>query len=287
MVEQGGGAGGGARASGDPRRRDAHATHATHVTGAEWPTWRPTFLLLTCEHGGHEIPGSYRHLFTGAEDTLRSHRGWDPGALALAHRLADDLAAPIIFTTTCRLLVELNRSLDQPDLFSEFTRDLPPDEKQQILNTHYHPYRNSVRRALAHAISAGERALHLSIHSFTPRLGDDVRTFEAGILFNPARPAEAALAAWWRPRLRALPLDTRHNEPYAGTDDGFTTALRAEFPPDTYAGLELEVRNDILTSPRAGAIATALTADLRIMTAAAPPNSRQGAAVPPSSRQGT
>ena len=241
--------------------------------GPPEPAWRPTFLLITCEHGGHEIPEPHRHLFTGAEETLRSHRGWDAGALALARRLAADLAAPVIFATTCRLLVELNRSLGQPDLFSEFTRSLSPDEKQRLLDDLYHPYRNSVRGALARAIGGGERALHLSIHSFTPRLGAEVRTVEVGVLFDPARPAEAALADWWLPRLCARRLDARPNEPYNGTDDGLTTTLRAELAPDAYAGLELEVRNDILTAPRAGAIASALAADLRAMTAAVPPRS--------------
>lgn len=266
MLEQAGGADGGAKEGSDPQRRDAHATeaaHATDVTGAGRPAWRPTFLLITCEHGGYEIPGPYCHLFTGAEETLRSHRGWDLGALDLAQSLGADLAAPVIFSTTCRLLVELNRSLDQPDLFSEFTGDLQPDEKRRLLDDHYHPYRNSVRSALTRAIGGGERALHLSIHSFTPRLGDEVRAVEAGILFDPARPAEAALAEWWLPRLRARGLDARPNEPYKGTDDGLTTALRAELGARAYAGLELEVRSDLLTGHHAPAIATDLAADVR------------------------
>ena len=46
-----------------------------------------TRLLLTCEHGGNRIPPEYRALFRGATAALASHRGWDPGALALARRL--------------------------------------------------------------------------------------------------------------------------------------------------------------------------------------------------------
>jgi predicted N-formylglutamate amidohydrolase len=210
------------------------------------PSWRPTFLLITCEHGGHDIPRAYRAHFRGATEILRSHRGWDPGALTLAQRLAADLAAPLIFSTTSRLLVELNRSLDQPDLFSEFTRSLPAAAREDLLARYYHPYRFAVHQTLDHAIRAGERALHLSVHSFTPRLGDEVRTVGVGLLFDPARPSEAALADWWLPRLRARNLDVRANEPYKGTDDGLTTTLRAEFSPDAYAGLELEVRSDLL-----------------------------------------
>jgi predicted N-formylglutamate amidohydrolase len=245
-----------------PHKRDAYATDAGP------PTWRPTFLLITCEHGGCRIPKAYRGLFAGAAETLRSHRGWDPGALTLARFLADDIAAPLIFSTTSRLLVELNRSEDHPQLFSEFTRGLSDAEKTGLRARHYLPYRDTVRRTLAHATHAGERALHLSIHSFTPRLGDEIRTVEAGILFDPARPSEAALADWWLPRLRAGNLDARPNEPYQGTDDGLTTTLRTHFPAHRYAGLELEVRNDILTGARARAVATQVAGDLRILLGA-------------------
>jgi hypothetical protein len=31
------------------------------------------------------------------------------------------------------------------------------------------------------------------------------------------------------------------NQPYKGTDDGFTTYLRKKFDPEHYAGIELEV----------------------------------------------
>src|SRR5690606_16509601 len=126
-----------------------------------------------------------------------------------------------------------------------------------------HPYRNSVRSALAEEMGAGERALHLSIHSFTPRLGDEVRAVEAGILFDPARPAEAALAEWWLPRLRARGLDPRPNEPYEGTADGLAAAVRAELRARAYAGLELEVRSDLLTGHDAPAVVAGLAADVR------------------------
>lgn len=263
MGEETGAAGSGAKASRHPHRRDAYATDAGRP-----PAWQPTFLLITCEHGGHDIPEAHAHLFTGAEETLRSHRGWDAGALTLAQDLAADLTAPLIFSTTCRLLVELNRSEGHPELFSEFTRELPAADREELLARYYHPYRDSVRRTIDHAIAAGERVLHLSVHSFTPRLGDQVRTVEAGVLFDPARPAEAAVADWWLPRLRARGLEARPNEPYKGTDDGLTTALRIELAPGAYAGVELEIRNDLLTGPDARHIADGVAGDVRALLVA-------------------
>lgn len=45
-------------------------------------TGRPWSFVVTAEHGGNVVPPEYAHLFSGAEKTLASHRGWDPGTLA-------------------------------------------------------------------------------------------------------------------------------------------------------------------------------------------------------------
>jgi predicted N-formylglutamate amidohydrolase len=234
--------------------------------GIGGPAWRPTLVLITCEHGGRRIPRAHRGLFRGAGATLRSHRGWDPGALTLARRLAEAVHAPLIFSTTSRLLVELNRSIGQPQLFSEFTRDLAPAQREEILARHYLPYRASVERIVRGGVGAGERVLHLSVHSFVPRLGDEVRTVQVGLLFDPARPAERDLCRWWLERIAARGLEARANEPYLGTDDGLTTALRP-ISAD-YAGVELEVRSDLLEAPGAARLAEDLAADLWTLAAA-------------------
>src|SRR5690606_402614 len=93
-------------------------------------------LLVTCEHGGNHVPASYLPLFAteSARAALDSHRGYDPGALGVARTLADELGAPLLFAETTRLLVDLNRSLRHPRLWSEFTRGLSPEAKRQVLS---------------------------------------------------------------------------------------------------------------------------------------------------------
>ena len=44
--------------------------------------------LVTCEHGGNDIPPRYAPLFRGRRALLASHRGYDPGALVTARALA-------------------------------------------------------------------------------------------------------------------------------------------------------------------------------------------------------
>lgn len=200
-------------------------------------------LLLTCEHGGNLVPECLAPHFAGRARLLHSHRGWDPGALELAAHLAATLNAPLIGALISRLVVDLNRSLDNPTLFSPITAALDPASRDRILRTLYTPYRARVERhARAHARTA-RPLLHLSIHTFTPVLRGRRRTVDIGILFDPARPRERTFAEEWRRALSTrLPrLTVRLNQPYRGTDDGLTSHLRARLPDAVYAGIELEV----------------------------------------------
>jgi predicted N-formylglutamate amidohydrolase len=174
---------------------------------------------------------------------LKSHRGYDLGALELGRFLARRLAAPLLYSTTTRLLVELNRSLHHRKLFSEFTRDLPPAEQESILDLHYFPYRRRVEAAIARALSEGDAVLHVSVHTFTPELNGVARTADIGLLYDPCRPSEKRLGVAWRDALRRLRPDlrVRRNYPYLGKADGLTTHLRRLWPDERYAGIELEV----------------------------------------------
>lgn len=199
-------------------------------------------VIVSCEHGGRRVPAEWAHLFRGAARALESHRGWDPGAIGLARRLARRLDAPLHAATVTRLLVELNRSETHRSLFSRLTRDLPQETKRRILARHYHPHRRRVERDLRAALRGGGRVMHLSVHTFTPVLDGEVRRADVGLLYDPARAAERALCdAWARELRRAAPeLRVRKNHPYRGAADGFTTHLRRELGP-RYLGIELEV----------------------------------------------
>jgi predicted N-formylglutamate amidohydrolase len=163
--------------------------------------------------------------------------------------MAARLAAPIIFSTTTRLLVDLNRSLDAADLFSEFTRDLGEQERDRILAEHYRPYRDRVFATLDGLIGMGERVLHIGVHSCTDVLDGQARKLDVALLFDPARASEASFCDQWRDALRqASPeLQCPFNEPYEGTDDGLTTALRKRHAGSKYAGIEVEVRQGLVT----------------------------------------
>ena len=204
---------------------------------------RTDHVLITCEHGGNRIPPRYRPLFAGFEALLHTHRGYDPGALGLARELAEALAAPLFFSTTSRLLIDLNRSIGHPNLYSEATRSAPVAVRREILERHYLPYRDEVEAHIAAAIARGSRVIHLASHSFTPVLEGEVRNADIGLLYDPARPGEVELCRRWQARLQAQAreLKVRRNYPYTGRSDGFTAYLRRRFPAGVYVGIELEI----------------------------------------------
>ena len=204
---------------------------------------RSDHILITCEHGGNRIPARYRSLFAGFEESLQSHRGYDPGALAVAKEMARALDAPLFFSTTSRLLIELNRTIGHPSLYSVATRNAPASVRQEILDQHYLPYRNQVETHIREAIAQGERVVHLSSHSFTPELDGEIRNADIGLLYDPARAGEVELCHRWQARLKAQAADlkVRRNYPYTGKSDGFTAYLRRRFPADVYIGIELEI----------------------------------------------
>ena len=207
------------------------------------PKRSPVSIVLTCEHAGNQVPVPLRPLFMKAGDVLNSHRGWDPGALPLARRLAAHCGVPLASTTISRLVIEPNRSLGHKQLFSEFMATLSPTARQELIDQYWTPHRSAVEELIAKTIGSGRTVIHLSVHTFTQHFGDEVRKTDIGLLYDPRRKTERTLCSLWRDELQQLQPAwlVRRNDPYKGSSDGFTTSLRKLFSVDEYHGIELEV----------------------------------------------
>jgi predicted N-formylglutamate amidohydrolase len=208
-------------------------------------------LVISCEHGGNRVPPAYRHLFQTNRRLLESHRGWDPGALECANRLASKLKAPLISGRTSRLLIDLNRSLQNRNVFSRYTHNLPPEERRAIINTIYLPYRLRLQAIITKVIRRYGFAAHFSIHSFVPVLNGRSRDADIGILYDPGRRRETALASRLLAQLKVRngQLRIRRNYPYRGSTDGATTHFRKLFADQVYAGVEIEINQRFPRGP--------------------------------------
>jgi predicted N-formylglutamate amidohydrolase len=200
-------------------------------------------LLVSCEHGGNRVPAKYAPLFEGAADVLATHRGYDIGALDVARAFGRKLGVEPFVATTTRLVVDLNRSPGNRDVFSTYTRSLAAEQRAAALTAHYWPYRTAVEDAVAGAVRNREAVLHVSAHSFTPELRGEVRNCDVGFLYDPAHRGEVRFVeAWYVALKEAAPaLVLRRNYPYRGVSDSLVTHLRRRYGPRGYVGMELEI----------------------------------------------
>ncbi|MBL6446976.1 N-formylglutamate amidohydrolase [Fulvivirga sp. 29W222] len=208
-------------------------------------------ILISCEHAGNYVPKDYKFMFVDAEEALASHRGWDPGSLKIGKYLARHLEAPLFYQKVSRLLVETNRSLDNKELFSEYTHNINRGIKNTLLTKYYHPYRDGIEGKIQNYITQGESVLHLSIHTFTPQLNGIERTVDVGLLYDDEREEERAFCEQWKGQLDNMLPDklVMLNCPYNGSDDGFTTYLRTKFTGKAYLGIEVEVNQRYTGTP--------------------------------------
>lgn len=197
-------------------------------------------LILSCEHAGNGIPETYASYFSN-KDLLKTHRGYDLGALDLFHALKP-LAQASFYSSISRLFIELNRSVHHRQLFSDIMKDVSTSEKKDIIKTYYSPYRTAVETEIRNFITKGHTVIHLSIHSFTPELKGKTRNADIGLLYDSRNKIEQKFCKDLKTALleQNPDLNVRFNYPYLGKADGFTTYLRNQFPID-YLGIEIEV----------------------------------------------
>lgn len=204
-------------------------------------------LILTCEHATNAIPQAYQSAFSEHQALLATHRGIDIGAAGIAQYLHQGLNCPYWHAQVSRLLIDCNRSLNNPHCFSKISNLFPDSVKEQIKTLYYQSYRQPIIAYIEKTLTEGNAVLHLSVHSFTPVLNGEERKADIGLLYNPARGAEKQFAQAFKSELKKYKV--RMNYPYRGTSDGFTTALRKQFPENAYLGIELECNQSLVANP--------------------------------------
>ena len=203
--------------------------------------------IISCEHASHKVPAEYSHLFQQA-DVLKTHQGWDIGAINVARAMSHHQNTSVYLAEYSRLLIDLNRSLSHPSLFSHYTESLSATDRQKIITEYYSPYRNKILQQMNQFLERSHAVQHISIHSFTPSLQGVSRNCDIGLLYDPSRIEEKHFALRWQELLKAQGLRVRLNYPYRGVSDGFVTYLRKIYSPQRYMGIELEINQSLFES---------------------------------------
>ena len=196
---------------------------------------RRDYLIVSCEHGGNRVPSPFRRF--SPKRLLDTHRGYDPGALAVARDIANA-------TRRSALLLD-----DQPPA----GRAQPPARPSAAFLQGFseeHPGRAASPLLLpllerGRQGRAARRARHSSFGATASRRACAARRARSTSACSSIPPgaAEAAFCRRWHEELHRLSprLRVRDNEPYPGVFPSLVDALRNELGPRRYVGIQIEV----------------------------------------------
>jgi len=218
-------------------------------------------ILLICEHASNFIPASFNGLGLNKQQ-LQSHIAWDLGALETAEIMARRLDAPLIAAQVSRLVYDCNRPPESPSAIPLNSEKQPiagniglnSEAKKSRVNAYYRPFEAAVN----HRIASMEAPLIITIHSFTPVYLGQQRSVEIGALHDTDRRFADAFMRHSEQRQRFI---VRRNQPYT-PKDGVTHTLKHHAIPRGLNNLMLEIRNDLIATPKQQQEMAAYLADL-------------------------
>jgi predicted N-formylglutamate amidohydrolase len=205
--------------------------------------------LVICDHASRVVPRSLDGLGLD-EAVLRRHVGWDIGAAEVSRLLATALDAPALLGGYSRLVIDLNRRLDDPTSICVISdgvvvpgnRGLAPAAVHRRVAAIFRPYHRAVAAAIAGFRGRGIVPAIVSVHSCTPVMRGVERPWHVGVLWDRDRRIATPLMG----KLAADPaLCVGDNQPYSGRD-------RVGFSIDGHAraaGLPnvlIEIRQDLI-----------------------------------------
>jgi predicted N-formylglutamate amidohydrolase len=211
------------------------------------PAGRAAMLIL-CDHASHAVPAALARLGL-PDEVLRDHIGWDPGAAAIALRLAERFDAPALLSGYSRLVVDCNRYPHDPASIPEVSdgravpgnRGLPAAARAARIAALFDPYHAAIAARLDAFERRGVVPVVISVHSMTPRLAGQDRPWPVALSWRfDARLAPALIEA-----LRAGGVATGDNEPY-GLDPGEDYTIPEHAMRRGLPHLQVEFRQDLV-----------------------------------------
>jgi len=165
------------------------------------------------------------------------------------------------------LIADANRAPEHPHLIRcavegdvlSFNSRLTIEEVDRRLESYHAPYHAALDRIVEKRKAAPEGVLLLSVHSFTPKLGDEVRQMDVGVLYDPFE----AVAKRFQEEIAAEGLKVALNEPYSGRN-GLMYSVHRHGTVHETLHLELELNQALIaTSTDARKMGRLLTRALR------------------------
>jgi len=205
-------------------------------------------LLLVCDHASHRFPKSLGDM--GLDPfARRCHLAIDIGAGPVTESLAKSLGVTAVVHNYSRLVVDCNRELMDPSAFLEYgdgilvpgNRNLRRADKELRATALYWPYHCAVDEQVQRLAKASRPPVFISIHSFTPVLNGESRSWQMGVLWDK----DEVTRGIFLEGLRDAGYLVGDNEPYSGkAPQDFTIDHHAEEHDLLHVGIE--IRQDLI-----------------------------------------
>ena len=208
-------------------------------------------FLLLCDHASNHIPKCISETQLGLDDVdLNRHIAYDLGAKEIAIELSEFLEAPLILSNFSRLVIDPNRSLEDPtSIMQIYDGTIIPGNlhlsKAKVYSRQTHFY-NSYHNAISKFITAKKKQditpCIVSIHSFSPQLKfEGPRPWHIGVLWN----RDTRLSDLFIKELEKYnDICIGKNEPYSGDLEGDT--LSKHGTTNNLPNILIEFRNDLI-----------------------------------------
>ncbi len=152
-------------------------THPTHQTAEVLNPNSDFPVLMFCEHAGNRLPPEVPAYLGMDNEFLDSYHGYDIGIPHVARKVANKLNATCILGVYSRLLIDLNRKLDAPDVLHDHddniiipaNQELSEEDWQHRVKNYYEPYHEICKHHVERLLKLYDRPIIFSFHSFPRR----------------------------------------------------------------------------------------------------------------------
>jgi len=212
-------------------------------------------LILVCDHASCAFPRGMNQLGV-ADWVLERHVAWDIGSDEVTRVLSECLDAPAVLAGYSRLIIDLNRKLDDISAFIPVSDGIAipgnlgidDSEKELRIQSFFNPYHDAITAMIQGYLDQGIVPALISIHSCTPVFDRIVRPWHVGVLWDK----DPRIAVPMIEKLRDMDgVCSGDNEPYSGRHPhDYTIDHHAETLGLPHVGIE--VRQDLIQT-QAGA----------------------------------
>lgn len=132
-------------------------------------------IMISSEHSSPKIPKDLNNLGINDQDFDKISHHYDKGTENISRKISKELDARCLLAKFSRLVIDLNRTLDHPELIIKRSfnfniknnHNLRSKEINDRITKYYMPYHQKLRSTLKDLRSMHKNTYYINIHSFS------------------------------------------------------------------------------------------------------------------------